>query len=466
MILIHCLTGLYSIMKAIMKTNIRFLIPVTLAIILACGTQPYVPSASTPTQALVVLSNSPEPPESQLASTQTPADQPTAVPTVPGGVTDTPLPPLPDFQQLVTFGIGGGGGPGPCAEYQNTAPAIVVLIDQSAQSAILCLSGVLYDRPFQLKLISPDGRSLQSNNIRLNQATGDVEWSGYQGFFASADSTGGSPSMTLSIWWPNSLPAGQWHISASSNGFQAESDFSVERTPGIVVLDTGFGNEIIPSTERHRHPFKANGHADVLGLNYPAHTPVYVLLYHQLTPIDFALVDAQAIVSDGNGSISTELAGPFESNANYMLVGITDPHTELGNYLFGYHLPYPYDYFQAVPSTASMRPPSYTLQPGEFPYCIARRFNVNPNELLILNGLTTHQPLYSGRVLQIPQSGNPFPGDRSLQYHPVFYTVSSSKQTLGSVACQFGDVDPLAIASNSGISPTASLFTGQQLNIP
>src|SRR5690606_3962464 len=38
-----------------------------------------------------------------------------------------------------------------------------------------------------------------------------------------------------------------------------------------------------------------------------------------------------------------------------------------------------------------VRPSTYTLQKGEFPYCIARRFNVDPTQLLSMSGLTTQQ---------------------------------------------------------------------------
>ncbi|HJS20048.1 MAG TPA: LysM domain-containing protein, partial [Anaerolineales bacterium] len=41
----------------------------------------------------------------------------------------------------------------------------------------------------------------------------------------------------------------------------------------------------------------------------------------------------------------------------------------------------------AATSVPGSRPGTYTLQAGEFVYCIARRFNVNPDETLSLNGL-------------------------------------------------------------------------------
>jgi LysM repeat protein len=118
-----------------------------------------------------------------------------------------------------------------------------------------------------------------------------------------------------------------------------------------------------------------------------------------------------------------------------------------------------------TPVPPGVRPATYTLQSGEFPYCIARRFNVDPDQLLSLSGLTSPDIYYSGLKLTIPQSGA-FPGDRALIAHPSTYTVVSSDETLYSIACKYGDVDPAAIASANGISLSASLTVGQQIKIP
>lgn len=111
------------------------------------------------------------------------------------------------------------------------------------------------------------------------------------------------------------------------------------------------------------------------------------------------------------------------------------------------------------------RPATYTLQSGEFVFCIARRFDVDPDQILSLNGLSDGQTVYPGKVLKIPQSGS-FPGSRALKNHPTTYTVSSSNETIYSVACQFGDVDPGAIAQANNLSSSAALTAGQQLSIP
>lgn len=121
----------------------------------------------------------------------------------------------------------------------------------------------------------------------------------------------------------------------------------------------------------------------------------------------------------------------------------------------------------AATSIPGVRPATYTLQKGEFPYCIARRFNVDPEQLLSLSGLTSGEAnsLVTGTVLTIPQSGS-FPGNRALTAHPASYTVASADETVYSVACKYGDVDPNAIASANNISVSAKLTVGQVLQIP
>lgn len=120
-----------------------------------------------------------------------------------------------------------------------------------------------------------------------------------------------------------------------------------------------------------------------------------------------------------------------------------------------------------LPTSAPVgsRPSTYTLQKGEFPYCIARRFDVNPEELLRLNGLTRGDIYYANLTLNIPQTGG-FPPPRALRTHPTTYTVASSGATVHSVACVFGDVDPSAIAQANNISVSSALTAGQQLSIP
>lgn len=117
-----------------------------------------------------------------------------------------------------------------------------------------------------------------------------------------------------------------------------------------------------------------------------------------------------------------------------------------------------------VPTATPGRPATYTLQTGEFPYCIARRFNLDPDDLLSLNGLSSGEILQPGLVLKIPQTGS-FPGTRALNAHPAQYTVAVD-DTIYRIACRYGDIDPSSIAAANGLSLSSPLTTGQILNIP
>ncbi len=111
-------------------------------------------------------------------------------------------------------------------------------------------------------------------------------------------------------------------------------------------------------------------------------------------------------------------------------------------------------------------PSSYTLHKGEFVYCLARRFDIHPVDLLNFNGLTQGAVLYPGQTLQIPSQARAFPGKRALQYHPTTFTVQSSNETPYSIACEFGDVDPRAIAEVNDIDVDQKLNVGQTIQIP
>jgi LysM repeat protein len=119
-----------------------------------------------------------------------------------------------------------------------------------------------------------------------------------------------------------------------------------------------------------------------------------------------------------------------------------------------------------VPTSTPGKPATYALQAGEFPYCIARRFNVNPNDLLAANGLTDSSVVQAGTVLKIPTTGNPFPGNPALVPHPANYTVKSG-DTVYTVACTYGNADPNQIIyANSLTAPSYPLTVGKVIFIP
>src|SRR5688572_840580 len=183
----------------------------------------------------------------------------------------------------------------------------------------------------------------------------------------------------------------------------------------------------------------------------------------QMTDVEIFATGTQAalLTTTPATAISTVIGGTAQASATSTpIIGITSPATTptatlaVSGTLINTALP------------AGPRPATYTLQNGEFVFCIARRFNVDPDETLALNGLFDSQTVCPGLVLKIPQSGKAFPGNRMLKAHPATYTVASSSETIYGVACEFGDIDPSAIAQANGLSVGAALTSGQQLSIP
>jgi LysM repeat protein len=84
---------------------------------------------------------------------------------------------------------------------------------------------------------------------------------------------------------------------------------------------------------------------------------------------------------------------------------------------------------------------------------------------MAINGFWPWQIFYTGQELVIPQSGWTWPGNRALIPHPAQYVVGWN-DTIYSVACFFGDVDPEALAAANGLQPPYRLQIGQVLNVP
>ncbi|OJX44757.1 MAG: hypothetical protein BGO78_07040 [Chloroflexi bacterium 44-23] len=117
-----------------------------------------------------------------------------------------------------------------------------------------------------------------------------------------------------------------------------------------------------------------------------------------------------------------------------------------------------------VPTATPGKPTTYTLKDGEFPYCIARRFDVNPGDLLAINNIGGN--VAPGTTLKIPTDSKwPAEFERSLREHPGTYTVQAG-QTIYEIACLYGDADPDAIIVANSLKEPYTLSAGQVLQIP
>lgn len=117
----------------------------------------------------------------------------------------------------------------------------------------------------------------------------------------------------------------------------------------------------------------------------------------------------------------------------------------------------------AVPTLT--RPAEYTLMEGEYIFCIARRFDLSPDDLLSVNNLGPDDLLSTGTVLQIPQTSTWEGEGRVRLPHPATHSVEAG-ETIYSIACDYGDVTPEAIIAVNGLEEPYDLTVGQALNIP
>ncbi len=116
---------------------------------------------------------------------------------------------------------------------------------------------------------------------------------------------------------------------------------------------------------------------------------------------------------------------------------------------------------------ATEGPCVHTVQPGEYIYSIARKYNVNPDELLAANPRYAGNPdrMQPGDVLNIPKCGpqGVTPTLEAQQSGNKVYTVAPG-DTLGAIARKFGiTVQELKQANNL---TTDFLSVGQKLIIP
>lgn len=120
-----------------------------------------------------------------------------------------------------------------------------------------------------------------------------------------------------------------------------------------------------------------------------------------------------------------------------------------------------------APTPVVERPATYTLQLGEWPICIARRYNLDMSSFLSANDMTlTSQPA-AGTTLTIPATGTwgEQYGPRALKEHPATITVAAG-QSVYSLACSYGDVAPESILAANGLASAGDLKTGMTITIP
>jgi hypothetical protein len=315
-----------------------FLAAVLLLGILACG-QP-APATSEPFASANPPAASPVTVPSKTAAIP-PA--PTLTAFVMATVTVSPLPPIPEFDELLYFGGGGAGLV--CADDQYPgASNRISAYPVYGKGVNLCmnLEGFNLVEQFRLTLTQSSGKQmvLESNGFVLDPNKRLVYWNGYGDRGSIASWAGdGTIHLALRVWWPVTLPGGKWSVTISQpSGFEAAGNFTVERDKNrsyANALDPNSATEILPAgIPGHGIHTNLSGNLEVAGLGYPPEAAIFVLLYRERDFQEgggYQLVQKRGVTSDRTGTFSAELAGPFEAGQTYLLYGVTDPGTILSS---------------------------------------------------------------------------------------------------------------------------------------
>lgn len=118
-------------------------------------------------------------------------------------------------------------------------------------------------------------------------------------------------------------------------------------------------------------------------------------------------------------------------------------------------------------TTTAVSALSYTVQPGDTLYSIARRFGTTVNALVIANHLPNPNLIYVGQQLDIPDGSpppNPTPPPPPTPPDPTLYIVRPG-DTLSAIARQFNTTVAALVAANNIINPHY-IYAGQQLIVP
>jgi LysM repeat protein len=119
-----------------------------------------------------------------------------------------------------------------------------------------------------------------------------------------------------------------------------------------------------------------------------------------------------------------------------------------------------------VPTSTPGLPATYKIHEGETIWCLGRRFDINPADIIAANGNVSE--VYPDDVIKIPQNGDPFPGERTWHTHTanMTYTVTAEYNTVYKIGCYFGDVDPNRIIAANNLKDPFTLIVGQKIVIP
>lgn len=110
-------------------------------------------------------------------------------------------------------------------------------------------------------------------------------------------------------------------------------------------------------------------------------------------------------------------------------------------------------------------PIEHVVAGGEWLLSIARMYDVDPDEIIALNGLTPPYALFPGQILKIPVEGSITPEPEGTPLPGGTTYIVQAGDWVYSIARKFG-VEPDAIISANNLAYPYTLYVGQELVIP
>lgn len=260
--------------------------------------------------------------------------------------TNTPLPPLPEFEQLLSFGGAGGGGLSACPDFSTyTGPSPAVKGGLSFDSigansmafqnlprlAYLCLWGFPADKPFIVSLTSPDeSHSLNAEFGVYEDSHGwqKLRWTGYENEFITVQGAADDLAVEIDFWWPGNTQSGIWKINVTWSGGSISGDFDADANglAEIYLEDAGLQDQLLPLCR----PVASQTGFHVVGENFPINSQAHILLYERNPSLregnekHFKLAWTGSVLVDGNGYFRSSLPYELKSGLIYQLIAVND----------------------------------------------------------------------------------------------------------------------------------------------
>ena len=331
------------------------------------------------------------------------SDGPQVSPAVEISLTNTPLPPLPDFDEIISFAPGAGGeadewvfpdnftytGPPPAAQGGLSFRSFSANgrgFQNLPRLAYLYLWGFPADRPFKISLVSPDGSQSLSGDFRVSvdpEGNQKLIWPDQETELVDVHTSQNSLATEIDFWWPGTLAEGVWKIEVTWQGgaFTGEFDAGNKGLPEIYLEETGPADQFLPLC----HPARHQTDLPVIGEGFPVTSLAYILLYERYPSFNesnrakhFKLVWKSSALTDGNGTFRSTLPYEIKSGFTYQLIAVTDSNVSITEQLYGETIDAA-DCFQApISRSACTGAPPQRMIPGLLGYVCtqAERFDI------------------------------------------------------------------------------------------